>query len=76
MEIKTTTLTNIKLTANDVKQIVIDYLKDKGFTVEHYSAHIKTEYDGSMGDYGTEVFDGVSITANKIEKEIELVKNK
>ena len=72
MEIKTTTLTSINLTANDVKQILTNYLKDKGFTVEQYSAHIKTEYDGTMGDYGTEVFSGVSITANKIEKTIDL----
>ena len=72
MEIKTTTLTSIKLTANDVKQIVTDYLKDNGFTVEGYYEQIKTVYDGGIGDYGTEVFDGVSITANRIEKEIEL----
>lgn len=72
MDIKTTTVTNIKLTANDVKQIVTDYLKDKGFTVEGYYEQIKTVYDGGIGDYGTEVFDGVSITANKIEKNVEL----
>jgi hypothetical protein len=72
MEIKTTTVTSIKLTASDVKEIVTNYLKEKGFTVEGYYEHIKTEYDGGIGDYGTEVFDGVSITANKNEKQIEL----
>ncbi len=72
MEIKTTTQTSIKLTASDVKEIVTNYLKDKGFTVENYSEHIKTVYDGGIHDYGTEVFDGVSITANKIVKDVEL----
>jgi len=72
MEIKTTTLTSIKLTAKDVQEIVTEYLKNKGFTVEQYGEHIKTVYDGSMGDYGTEVFDGVSITANKIVENIDL----
>lgn len=72
MEIKTTTITSIKLTAADVKVIVTNYFKDKGFTVENYTEHIKTVYDGSMGDYGTEVFDGLSISANKIEKNVEL----
>lgn len=72
MEIKTTTLTSINLTAADVKEIVTNYLKDKGFTVENYTEHIKTVYDGGMGDYGTEVFGGLSITANKIVKDVEL----
>ena len=72
MEIKTTTQTSIKLTASDVQEIITNYLKEKGFTVEKYSSHIKTVYDGGMRDYGTEVFDGVSITANKIEKNVEL----
>jgi len=72
MEIKTTTLTSINLTAADVKEIVTNYLKDKGFTVENYTEHIKTVYDGSMHDYGTEVFGGLSITANKIVKDVEL----
>ena len=72
MEIKTTTVTSIKLTASDVKEIVTNYLKEKGFSVEGYYEQIKTEYDGGIGDYGTEVFDGVSITANKNEKQIEL----
>jgi len=71
MEIKTTTLTSIKLTAKDVQEIVTEYLKNKGFTVEQYSEQIKTVYDDSMGDYGTEVFDGVSITANKIVENIQ-----
>ena len=72
MEIKTTTLTSIKLSAKDVQDIIIEHLKNKGFTVEQYSAHIKTVYDGSMGDYGTEEFDGVCITANKKEDNIKL----
>ena len=72
MEIKTTTLTSISLSAKDVKEIVINHLKEKGFIVEQYRAHIKTVYDGSMGDYGTEEFSGVTITANKIEKTHEL----
>ena len=72
MEIKTTTLTSISLSAKDVKEIVINHLKEKGFIVEQYSAHIKTVYDGSMGDYGTDEFSGVTITANKIEQTHEL----
>lgn len=72
MEIKTTTITSIKLSAKDVQEIVIEHLKNKGFIVEQYSAHIKTVYDGGMGDYGTEEFDGISITANKVEKNHEL----
>ena len=72
MEIKTTTLTSIRLTSKDVKEIISNYLKDKGFTIENYSEHIKTVYDGGMGDYGSEEFDGISITANKIEKTHEI----
>lgn len=72
MEIKTTTQTSIVLNANDVKEIVTNYLKDKGFTVEGYTEHIRTVYDGGISDYGTEVFDGISITANKIVKNVEL----
>ena len=72
MEIKTTTQTSIRLSAKDVKEIVSNYLKDKGFSVENYSTHIKTVYDGGIGDYGTEEFDGISITANKIVKNVEL----
>ena len=72
MEIKTTTLTSIKLSAKDIKEIVIEHFKNKGFTVEQYSEHIKTVYDGGIGDYGTEEFDGVSIIANKKEENIKL----
>lgn len=59
MDIKTTTLTSINLSAADIKEIVIAHLKEKGFIVEQYTEHI---------DYGTEVFSGVSITANKKEE--------
>lgn len=72
MEIKTTTLTKIDLTADDVQGIVTNYLKDKGFSVETYCPHITTVYDGGMGDYGTEIFNGISITANKEEKNIDI----
>ena len=72
MEIKTTTLTKIDLTADDVKDIVTSYLKQMGFNIESYNAQITTVYDGSMNDYGTEVFNGVSITANKVEKNINI----
>ena len=72
MEIKTTTLTQIELTADDVQDIVTNYLKDKGFSVETYYTHITTIYDGGIHDYGTEVFNGISITANKEEKNINI----
>jgi hypothetical protein len=72
MEIKTTTQTNIRLSAKDVKEIVTNYFKDKGFTVESYDEFIKTVYDGGIGDYGRDVFDGISIIANKIVKNVEL----
>ena len=72
MEIKTTTLTKIDLTADDVKDIVTNYFKDKGFNIESYYTHITTVYDGGMGDYGTEEFNGISITANKVEKNINI----
>ena len=72
MKIQTTTLTSISLTAADVKEIVTEYFKNKGYDIETYSAHIKTVYDGSMDDYGTEEFSGISITANKKEEKIDL----
>ena len=48
MEIKTTTLTKIDLTADDVKDIVTSYLKQMGFNIESYNAHITTVYDLSL----------------------------
>jgi len=34
MKIQTTTLTAISLTATDVKEIITEYFKNKGYTVE------------------------------------------
>lgn len=72
MEIQTTTLTSIKLSAKDVQEIITEYLQNKGFTIEQYSTKIKTVYDGGMGDYGSEEFAGIDITANKKEENIKL----
>lgn len=72
MEISTTTLTTIRLTAEDVKEIVIQHLKSKGFDTESYSPLVKTVYDDPMDQYGTETFDGINIIANKKENKIEI----
>jgi hypothetical protein len=71
MEIQTTTLTSIKLSAKDVQEIVTEYLQNKGFTIEQYSPRWKTSYDSEF-DPGTEEFAGIDITANKKEENIKL----
>jgi hypothetical protein len=70
MEIQTTTLTSIKLTAKDVQEIITEYLQNKGFKVEQYSTRFTTFY-GSEFDPGTEEFAGVDVLANKKEENIK-----
>ena len=72
MEIKTTTQTKIDLSANDVKEIVTTYLKEKGFDVETYHEKIDKVYNGSLDHYGTDTFMGLTISANKTEKLVKL----
>ena len=71
MEIQTTTLTSIKLSAKDVQEIVTEYLQNKGFTVEQYSPRLIISY-GSEFDPGTEEFAGVDVLANRKEENIKL----
>lgn len=72
MEINTTTRTTIKLSAEDVKEIINQHLKSKGFEMDTYSPHIETVYDHSMDQYGTETFMGVTVVANTLEKKVEI----
>jgi len=72
MEIKTTTKTQIILTADDVKEIVTKYLLDKGYVVDTYYPTVKTVYSDVQDQYGTETFSGITIGANKEEKQVEL----
>lgn len=65
MEITTTTQTKIIISHTDIQDIVTNYLKEKGYEINNYQPIIKTIYDGTMNDLGTEEFMGIEIMANK-----------
>jgi len=72
MEVNTVTKTTIKLSAEEVKEIIRQHLKSKGFEMDSYSTNIQTVYENSMDQYGTETFTGVTVVANTLEKKVEL----
>ena len=72
MEVSTITKTTIKLSAEDVKEIVREHLKSKGFEIDTYSENIQTVYDDHMDHYGTETFMGITVVANTQVKKVEL----
>jgi predicted CoA-binding protein len=70
MEIQLKTQTTVVVSAQDVEQIVTEYLENHGYTVCSIYPQIKTVY--TAGDYPSEEFDGFRIIANvtEIKKEI------
>lgn len=70
MKITKTSRVQIEITANEIVDLVKSHLEKKGFVVNHMSFNIKTEYDGCLGDLGTDVVSGMSVTADtKIEED-------
>lgn len=65
MEIVKTTQTKIVISEQEIKDIIINYLGDKGYDVNSYESIIKTVYDGTMNDLGTDEFAGVVVYVNK-----------
>ena len=63
MEIKTTAQTNITISSDEVKEIVIKHLEALGYNVEEYRPLVSTAYDDDQ--FGWEVFTGISVVANK-----------
>jgi hypothetical protein len=68
MIVTTIKRTTIKISTSEIKRLVQLHLEEKGYVVEQIQYNIKTEYDGSLGDPGTEVFTGMTIVAN-VERE-------
>ena len=63
--------TIIKLSADEIKQLVIHDLEQRGYRVDQIQSNIETVYDG-FGDPGTDTFTGMTITANVENEEDEI----
>lgn len=71
MKSKTTRKEELELSAEEVVKIIKDHLQQH-YRVENAYPIIKTIYDGSMGDPGTETFMGYQLIANVYEDEKEI----
>ena len=72
MIVKTTKRTIIEMSVQDIHKLIETSLEQKGYHIEHIQSNIETKYDGSLGDPGTDVFAGVTITANIEYEEHEI----
>ena len=64
MIVKTTKRTTIEISEDEIRRLVQLHLEEKGYHVEQIQSNIETKYDGTLGDPGTDVFTGMSVTAN------------
>jgi len=71
MKAKTTRKDELILSAEEVIKIIKDHLQQH-YRIEQIRPIIKTVYDGTPGDLGTETFMGYEITANLYEDEKEI----
>ena len=71
MKSKTTRKEELELSAEEVVKIIKDHLQQH-YRVENAYPIIKTVYDGTMGDTGTEEFMGYRLVANVYEDEKEI----
>ena len=71
MKAKTTRKDELILSAEEVVKIIKDHLQQH-YRVENAYPIIKTVYDGTMGDTGTEEFMGYRLVANVYEDEKEI----
>jgi hypothetical protein len=71
MKVKTTRREILYLSENEIVKIIKDHLQ-KSYRVEQAIPIIKTIYDGSLGDLGTETFMGYELVANFYEEEKEI----
>jgi hypothetical protein len=71
MKAKTTRKDELILSAEEVVKIIKDHLQQH-YRVENAYPIIKTVYDGTMGDMGTEEFMGYRLVANVYEDEKEV----
>jgi hypothetical protein len=71
MKAKSTRKEELELSAEEVVKIIKDHLQ-KSYRIEGAYPIIKTVYDGSMGDTGTEEFMGYRLVANVYEDEKEI----
>ena len=70
MKIKKTHRVQIELSAKEISDLVKYHLEKRGFRIDNMSFNITTKYDGHLGDPGTDVVSGMSITADtKIEED-------
>jgi hypothetical protein len=72
MKIKKTSKVLIEISAKEISNLVKDHLEKKGYTVDTLSFNITTEYDGCLGDPGTDVVSGMKIVANTSIEEDEI----
>ncbi len=71
MKVKSLRRETLNLSEEEVVKIIKEHLQ-KNYMIEHATPIIKTVYDGSMGDPGTEVFAGYELVANVYEDEKEI----
>lgn len=72
MIVTTIKRTTIEISSSEIRQLVQLHLEEKGYNIEQIQYNIKTEYDGSLGDPGTDVFTGMTIVANVEREEHEV----
>lgn len=66
---------DISISAKELREIIKAHLVEKhGVKVQSNEMHfvIKTVYDGSMGDPGSEEFAGVEISSTQHQKHLDL----
>jgi hypothetical protein len=73
MKVKTSRKEILHLSSDEVVKIIKDHLQQH-YRIEHANPIIKTVYDGSLGDIGTETFMGYELVANVYDdtKEIKI----
>ncbi len=71
MKVKSLRRETLNLSEEEVVKIIKEHLQ-KNYMIEHATPIIKTVYDGSMRDSGTEIFAGYELVANVYEDEKEI----
>ena len=70
-KIEVTTSYKCNLSIEDVKALIIEHFKNKGFLVEHFNFKIDTQYDPAdfLDRYGPDyVFGGVNLQLKPMDK--------
>lgn len=69
MDIRVKQVTTIKLTKDDISQIIKEHLATKGYNVDSIRFDFGTAYTDHMDSYGTTELEGATLEANITNKE-------